>query len=240
MFTALQGMGYTSHTRPRDLPRLGDVLVLWNRYPHDESLAHAFEKVGGHVIVVENGFFGRDFKGSEWYAMARSQHNGAGEWPDGDKDRWLKLGVKLAPWRQGGNEIVILASRGLGSRAVAEPSDWLHKTGYDLLRRTRRPIRVRKHPGPQANCSTVSLKADLVNAHAVVTWGSGAALKALTMGIPVFYGFDKWIGADAARPLKHDLEDPFLDDREPMFHRVATAMRSLDEIKNGEAFRCLL
>lgn len=240
MLSALQGLGYKARTAPQDAPERGDVLVLWNRYPRDERLARAYESAGGAVIVVENGYFGRNFRGSEWFAAAKTQHNGAGECPEGDPDRWASLEVKVEPWKTGGEEIVILASRGMGSMLCAEPPGWVSKTERDLRRRTDRPVRIRRHPGPQAQCLADDLQADLANAHAAVTWASGAGLKAMAMGIPVFNASPYWIGRDAARPIRHDLEDPFLGDRGPMFHRVATAMYSLGEIESGEAFRCLL
>jgi hypothetical protein len=74
----------------------------------------------------------------------------------------------------------------------------------------------------------------------VVTWGSGAALKALAMGVPVFHTFPQWIGAGAANPLGSDLEKPFRGDRLPMFRRLAWAMWPLHELESGAAFAALL
>ena len=228
----LQRLGYT----PGTTPRRGDVLVLWNRYPRDERLARTYEKVGGSVVVVENGYFGRNFNGTEWYAVAKGQHGGAGQWPEGSRARWASLGIDLKPWRPGGDEIVILASRGMGSALCAQPPGWLERITAELKYRTKRPVRVRAHPGPQADCSMASLEEDLASAHAAVTWASGAGLKALALGVPVFNASTHWIGAGAARPIGHDIEGPFLGDRGPMFHNVATAMWSLAEIESGEAF----
>lgn len=86
----------------------------------------------------------------------------------------------------------------------------------------------------------MALQDDLANAWAVATWGSGAALKALLMGVPVFHAFPQWIGKAAARPFRCPIEEPFLDDRLPMFRRLAWAIWSADEIARGEPFRCLL
>jgi hypothetical protein len=100
--------------------------------------------------------------------------------------------------------------------------------------------RVRPHPGI-AKC--VPLEKDLAKASAVVTWGSGAALKALTLGIPVYADMPQWIGADAALPvsaLASGQCNRDSDARLRMFRRLAWAQWRLSEIEDGTAFRALL
>lgn len=74
----------------------------------------------------------------------------------------------------------------------------------------------------------------------MVTWASGAAIKAIIEGIPVFYEFNDWIGAPAARYGIDDTENPFLGDRNPMLHRLSWAQWTAEEIASGEPFKCLL
>lgn len=240
MATALRRMGYHIVPLPEQAPTPGDVLVIWNRYPRDEQFAGPYERAGGKVIVVENGYFGRDFNGSEWYAVSLSQHNGCGQWPNGNEGWWNFLGIELKPWKTDGKEIVLLATRGMGSSVTREPNNWLRQLEHSLRRQTKRQVRIRQHPGPQWVTPKVSLEDDLRDAWATVTWGSSAGLKALVMGVPVFHGLPDWIGKGAARLLAHDIEDRFLGHREPTFQRVASAMWSLAEIESGKAFRCLL
>jgi hypothetical protein len=73
-----------------------------------------------------------------------------------------------------------------------------------------------------------------------VTWGSGAAIKAIAAGIPVFHELKCWIGAEAAQFGIEDLEHPFLGDRHLMFHRLSWAMWTSEELESGEPFRWLL
>lgn len=216
----------------------GDVLVIWNRYYEYAELAKRFEKFGGLVLVAENGYLGVEWNGHRWYALSAHQHNGAGVWPRGDASRWERYGVELAPWRKPGREIVVLPQRGIGPEGVAMPAKWDTETCVRLGARTRRPVRVRPHPGQ--NRPDVSLEQDLSNAWAAVTWGSGAAIKALAMGVPVFHGFDRWIGAKAAKPLETSLDEPFLGDRLPMFHDLMWAMWTGEELATGEPFRKLI
>lgn len=237
MASALEGLGYKCSFKPLTNPQPGDVLVTWNRHESRDEPVKEHEKAGGSVLVVENGYFGRNFGGTEWYALAKGQHNGAGEWPEGDAARWESLGIELKPWKKDGKEIVILASRGMGSAKCREPKGWADRM-LALANKAGVPARIRKHPGPQYAVPPVSLEDDLANAWAAVTWGSSAGLKALAMGVPVFNGFKDWIGAGAS--MASFTEGRILGDRRPVFHRVATAMWSIEEIASGKAFRCLL
>lgn len=215
-----------------------DVLVIWNRYRENAVAASRFEMCGRPVLVAENGYLGNDFAGSRWYALSRNQHNGAGTWPEGDAARWDDLASELAPWRQAG-EVVILPQRGVGPPGVAMPPDWAEVT-RDKLRAKGIKCRVRPHPGTR---EAIPLEVDLANAGAVVTWGSGAAVKALAWGIPAFYSFPQWIAAGAALPVPELVQGRFKRDdaaRLATFRRLAWAQWRLDEIRTGKAFEWLL
>lgn len=211
-----------------------DVLVIWNRYGASHRAATAFERRGLPVIVVENGYLGVELAtrpAVRWYAMALGHHNGAGRWPAGDGSRWAQLGIELRPWRAGGTEVVALPQRGIGPPGVAMPLQW--------VRTAQKIARVRAHPGQH---ESTPLERDLAKARAVITWGSGAALKALAWGIPAFYSLPKWIGAPAARPLAQIDLGPVRDDakRLAMFERLAWAQANTNEIAAGDAIARLL
>ena len=74
----LRRVGFEVITAPQKNPRPGDVLVIWNRSGGNEALATRYERAGGRVLVVENGYFGREWRGGHWYAIAEGQHSGAG------------------------------------------------------------------------------------------------------------------------------------------------------------------
>lgn len=217
-----------------DRPTVGDVLVIWNRSASSELEARRFEHVGARVLVCENGYFGKEWLGRKWFAMAWGHHAGAGLWPVGGPARWDSWGVELAPWRSDGGETVILAQRGIGEPGIASPMNW----AQDIQKRIGG--RIRRHPG--ADATAANLADDLASASNVATWGSAAALHALLMGIPVWHGFDRWIGAGAARPLDEFSGEPRRDDaaRLAMFRRLAWAMWDADEVRSGEAFRSLM
>jgi hypothetical protein len=142
----------------------------------------------------------------------------------------------LKPWRESGKHIVIIASRGIGEPGVAQPRQWLNDAYAKLQRVTKRPIKVRNHPGD----SNADMSADLAGAHAVVTWASGGAIKAIAAGIPAFYGLKHWVGAKAASNDLAAIETPFLGDRLPMFRRLAWAQFTADEIATGWPIKRLL
>lgn len=237
----LQTLGY--EVSDKISPSTEGVLVIWNRYGNYDRIAKEYERAGGRVVVAENGYLGRDWKGEHWYSLARSFHNGGGwwQWPQRDHKRWESFGVECLPRKKDGEDIVVLATRHIGPEGVCEPRGWAERVALDLCKRTSRKVRVRVHPGE--NKPQTELLDDLKDARACVTWGSGAALKALLAGVPVFYGYNNWIGGSGARLLtkETDLEETYLMPNPlPMFHRLAWAMWTTEEISTGEPFKCLL
>lgn len=232
----LKRLGYAVGHGPKANPEPHDVLLIWNRGLLNDSHAKRYEAVGARVLVTENGYFGKDRSGHQFFALALGHHLGAGAWEEGSEDRWAPLNVKLAPWRSAGREIVVLPQRGIGEPGVAMPRDWPAKIVGRLKQVTDRPIRVRPHPG-KARTDPYD---DLRGAWAAVTWASGAGIKSLICGIPVFHEMPTWIGGPASRLGIDDLENPFLGDRLPMFRRLAWSQWSVDEIRSGEPFRRLL
>jgi hypothetical protein len=210
-------------------PRPGDLLVIWNRYGAYDAAAKRFEKEGANVIVVENGYLGKSWMGDEWFAMSRNHHNGGGTWHVGSPNRWDDLQVPMSQWKEGGSEVVILAQRGIGEPGVRMEFEWLNRVA-----RMHPKARMRNHPGPRRD--VLSLENDLADAKYAITWASGAALKALLLGVPVLYGYKHWIGAPAAALIGHE---PVRPDRLPMFQRLIWAQWRMEEIRVGLPFKVL-
>lgn len=230
----LAALGYEIAVKnPRPSP--DDLVLSWNRRAPWDQAVRTHERAGARVLIAENGYLNR-VGGSKHYALAQRQHNGAGSWRVGGPGRWASFGIELAPWREAGSQIVLLPQRGIGPPGIAMPTGWTQRVLTELRRRTSRPIVVRRHPGPDKTEPYEALR----GAHAAVTWGSGAAIKALVVGVPVFHEFPSWIGAPAARLGLLDLEEPFLGDRLPMLQRLAWAQWTLAEIESGEAFAWVL
>ncbi len=227
--SGLRRLGYVIDSAVRP-PKEQDVLVIWNRYGVYHERAREFEKVGAKVLVTENAYLGREDLGGDehWLALSLNHHCGAGTWFQGDNSRWDDLNVKLEPWRYGGNETVVLRQRGIGEPGVAMPKTWTA------------PGRIRQHPGKKE--AGIPLDKDLANASAVITWASGAGIRAVMMGIPVFYALDKWIGGPAGRHISLYGKEPALksdEARTNMLRRLIWAQWRRSEIASGEAFETI-
>ena len=215
--TGLTSLGYTVLHGLCSKPESGDIFCTWNRIGTADHIANCFQGKRCAVIVAENASWGNEFAGERWYHMASNFHNTAGCFPIGGPERWDSLGIMLQPWRTRG-ETVILPQRGIGPEGVAMPKGWVNgKEG-----------RVRSHPGKRSDGRT--LDEDLANAGRVVTWGSGAAIKAAIMGIPVVSDYPRWIG-------RHE---PTNEDRLRMFRELAWSQFTYKEIESGFPFRRLI
>lgn len=219
----------------------GDVMVIWNRYGIYERNAERFEGQGGTVLVAENGYWGKDAGGVQYYALARRGHNGSGWWPDGGRERLDRLGIELKPWRADGGHILICAQRGIGSRTMASPMDWHNTAARRLRALTKREIVVRPHPEDVnlRGAKLPPLEEQMRGAWAVVVWSSTSGVKALLEGIPVLYDAPHWICSGAAARLD-SVKAPFLGDRLPALQRMAWAQWTVAEIASGEPFRLLV
>lgn len=216
----------------------GDVLVTWNRYDGVHQLAERFEREGGRVMVAENGYVANDRDNRTRYAIAWGGHNGSGYTPTPDETRWPALGLTLKPWREDGEHVLVCPNRSFGRPDLIMPHMWPENVVRELKRHTKRPIRVRPHPGN--GTPKVPLSQDLKNAWAVVVWSSSVGCEALLQGIPVFVCAPYWVGASAALRNLEDIDNPPLRDRTQAMHNIAWSQWHIEEIERGEPFLHLL
>lgn len=228
----LQRLGYKTTLGDIHEPEKNDVLIVWNRKSSNIDKIKRFEKAGSRVIVSENGYIGTDENGARLICLALSHHLGKGRWFIGKAPRHHNHHFKIKPWRKNGEEIVILAQRGIG-----ESTDlmWAELLCEKLIKQTKRSIRIRPHPGKDPP----ALEPDLDRAYAVITYASAAAIKAIAYGVPAFYLMPEWVGKQGA-VFGTDIEKPFKGDRTPMFHTVGWAQWTPDEVWTGKAFKGLL
>lgn len=239
----LQAAGWAVSGAFPTKPGPDTTLVIWNRHGENHKQATRIEREGGRVLVVENGYLGGKSKFDQYFALAIGGHNGTGKWatPQGGlPERWDTFGIELAPWRERGEHVLLLPQRGIGPDGTRMPPGWMQRVAGQLKGLTSRPIRIRRHPGVRR--FEVPMGPDLLNCHCAITWASGAALKAIVAGVPVFYELPGWIGGLAASRFNagESLETPFTGDRLPMLKRLAWAQWRIEEIRCGRPFHLLL
>jgi len=207
--------------RPKDKR---DLLVLWNKKAGvEEQQADTWERNGGTVIVVENGYLQKVDK--THYAISVHGHNGSGWFPVGNEDRFSKLGFELKPWRGPGGYRLVCGQRSIGSTLMASPPRWGEKL-VEKFRLMNVPHRWRPHPGNFA--PKIALTVDLKGASVCTIWSSSAGVRALIEGVEVHYSAPHWIGAGWGV------------DRFPALNRMAHGQWHHEEIATGEPFARIL
>jgi len=219
-------------TRSMREPQAGDVLLIWNRYGDYESLARRFEKVGGVVIVAENGYHGLDDKGKRKYALSLKQHHAGGA-----ENRSVDFEVQN---RQRGKHILVCAQRGIGSQLMASPNDWHSSIVAKLETMTKREVRVRKHPGKEP--PAIPLSVDLTECHACFIWSSACGVEALLRGVPVVYAAPQWIGQESATHISQFTDVEKIPSPDPLagLTRAFSNQWTLKQVQSGEAISAIL
>lgn len=227
---------------PGGVPSRDDVLIIWNRYGHFDAVARQFEAVGAAVIVAENGYIGADENRNQYYALSLDGHNGSGRNLPPDPARWAALGIEVKPWREKGTHIVVRAQRGIGLPGQASPPNWHDDMIARLKSLSGRPILFLEHHARREE--KVRLKDVFRDCHAVVTWASSLAGRALVAGIPAFIAAPHSIVEQGCGRviIGLDIEVPVMNDtlRQVALARLAANQWSLAELRSGEPFRRLL
>lgn len=146
-------------------------------------------------------------------------------------DRFARLGITPQPWRRGGRAIVVAAASD-AYIALHNVSGWLDATVGTLRRYTDRPIRVRQKRDPRP------LTADLLDAHALVTHGSIAAVEAAMLGVPVFVDRSSAAVHVGLTDLSK-IEAPIYPERQPWLAALAYEQFSEDEMRAGACWEMM-
>lgn len=225
-----------------DLIGKDDALCVWNMHGANEGFAKRLRAKGGITFVAENGYYGKDANGLQLFSLAKEGHNGSGNWPYRDAefvplDRMAPQGLyPYYPWRDfTTGHILVCGQRGIGSRTMASPHGWEDDVAKRLRKYTKRPIKIRRHPGRQKPAT--SLAHDMKGAWAVVIWSSASGVQALVEGYPVFFEAPFWVGSPAAQKGIELIEHYRGTTRDNALARVSWAQWSLADIASGEAFR---
>jgi len=170
------------------------------------------------------------------------------------------MNISLQPWRTKGDHILLCLQRDGGwSMAGWDVVDWALKTIIAIRQTSRRPIRIRPHPGDKraqkycdrllklcrgrniqnVSVSTVgsSLTNDLKNAWCQVNHNSSPGVAAAIEGIPVFVTDPE---RSQAREIANTdlafLENPVMPDRQAWIRRIAQFHWSHEDLRTGRCW----
>jgi DNA-binding transcriptional LysR family regulator len=193
-------------------------------------------KARGDFYYCDNSYFDSSRQTYFRVTKNRLQHPGIGE---STGERFRALGLPIRSWRDGGAHVVICPqSDEFMSLVVGRDGDWCNDVIEALQSQNPRPrLRVREWNRDKAELAA-TLTNDLVDAHALITWSSAAAVTAVLSGVPVVVMSDDC----AARPMSGHLDH--LDDlprpeRANWAGVLADNQWTLAEMRSGMAWKAL-
>jgi hypothetical protein len=221
-----------------------------------DATARIFETVrneGRDWYYADNAYFDR---GRQSYFRVTKNAFQLSKVVPGDYKRLDRAGVKIKPWRETGEHIVVCEQSAAFMRLCGYKGDWTSDVIAQLKQVTSRPLRVRTWNRDKGKM-LATLKRDLIGvraapateflpaveevpgAWALVTHMSAAANEALLAGVPVFV-----TGPCAALPMSNTdwrhIDNPVLyDGREEWAAGLVANQWTLDEMKSGKCWRDL-
>ena len=229
------------------------VNVIWSVLFHGRMARN--RQVWGHdkpTIVLEVGGINR---GVTW-KVGLNGINRDGYFGDGgnDNSRSNDLGLLLKPWRTHGEYILICGQhdKSLQWQNMPPMSNWFLETYDEIRKHTERPILFRPHP----RCQLPHIERGLKNVHrqqprkisgsyddydmdfndiwATISYSSNPGIHSILNGVPAFVGTSSLAYA-AANDIDflHDIEQPFMPDRQQWLNDYAHTEYTLEEIAQG-------
>lgn len=229
----VEGVGCRIGYAEDEPDELREIPVVWGVLrDSDRILAQACAQAM-YFFYIDHAYFDRGHGKS--YRITRNAYECGAirRCPD---DRANALGVTLEPWRKSGREVIVCPPTEYFMKAHGCP-DWLESTLAELAKVTDRRIVIREKPKPGE--TAVALLDALKTAHALVTHSSNIAIEAACLGTPVFVAPTS-AAAPVGRTELSALEAPDYPDREPWLAHLAYNQFSIDEIRDGRAWRLLL
>lgn len=186
------------------------------------------EIVSRDFYHIDHGYFDRGHYDG-YYRVSQNAFQYLGGIDERDSGRFEVLKTELRPWKRSGFDIVICPfSEAFGHFWGIDPKEWTEAVIRELALHTERPITVKSKNG-------VPLFDALKDAWCLVTHSSNAAVDAIMAGIPAIV-----LGPSAAAPVAwrfEDIENPIWPDREPWAWSLAHHQFTLNEMRDGTAWR---
>ena len=225
------------------------------------------QRDGKRSIIVDSNLFLYADKGNS-NKFLRYSYDGifpsTGEYCNANPDpaRWelvsRRLGIKLKPQRKNGNDILICCQRDGGWSMNGEQlMPWLVKTVQQIRKHSDRRIVVRFHPGDKNILNHKRMLAryrlpnvivshaenilqDFASTYCLINYNSSPAVAAAIEGIPtIVLDPTKSQAAEVSHHKLADINNLQEFDRELWIQKMAQMHWTLDELKDGTAWRHL-
>lgn len=234
-----------------------DVAVIWSvlfngRMAGNKGVWDKFRSQDKPVIVLEVGGIQR---GTTWKVGLNGINRDAYFGPlNNDETRASSLGLKLKPWQEKGEYILICGQHDKSLQWQNQPSmsTWFLKTYDEIRKYSKRPIIFRPHPRCRLPEIERGLKyvyrqeprqlggtyddfdLDFNNIWATVSWSSNPGIHSVIEGVPAFVSTHS-LAYDAANDVDflHDIETPLMPDRTQWLNDYAHTEWTVDEISRG-------
>jgi hypothetical protein len=235
----------------------GDVAVIWSvlwqgRMRHYKQIWERYRQANKPVIVLEVGGIRRN----KSFKIAINGVNRKADFANQDVDdqRWPLFKHTFKPWKQTGDNILILGQHDASEQWNGMPSMniWFEQQINEIRKHTTRPIQVRPHPRnpvgfdpkkyndvtlvrPVMDRNTIddtNFKDTLSDAWAVVNHSSNPAIEAVINGIPVFVSADS-LCYDVGNHSLTQINNPLMPARQMWADKLAHTEWFEEEIENG-------
>ena len=234
-----------------------DVAVIWSvlwqgRMRNYRQIWERYRQANKPVIVLEVGGLRRN----KSFKIGINGVNRKADFANQEVDatRWPLFEHTLKPWKQTGDNILILGQHDASEQWIGMPrmNLWFEQQIGQIRKHTNKPIQIRPHPRnpvsldvnryknvsiarPIMDRNTIddtNFKDTLKNAWAVVNHSSNPAMEAVMNGIPVFVS-ESSLCYDVGNHSLEDINNPRMPDRQHWANRLAYTEWFQDEIEKG-------
>jgi hypothetical protein len=243
-------LGYPDWSQPINKDT---YFITWNNYGSSSGVAERFVKENGNHIVMENGLFLPRRTQEKTYIVNLKTHiPDIHNYNNATNYRWDMFDIKLQPFRNNGEYILICGQRGGKYSDLSMPIEWIDDVIERVSSITTMPIIYRPHPEKKRyptkkhpnvtiiDSSDVTLEELLKYAFVCLVYTSNCSTHALIQGVPVIYDGPKISCAPLAINDFKKITDPFIptdQERLRYFKLLCCYNWTESEIKNGEAWR---
>jgi len=212
------------------LLRKGDVALFGN--PAAWSFLQQAISENRNWYYGDKAYFGR----GQYYRITKNAYQNGCK-VIGGRDRLNKLGVQIRPRQHGRKILICRQSAAFYALHGINRDDWVRSVIQTIRQHTDRPIEIRDKM--LGDMTEMLFARALQDVHAVVVYTSVAGVQAAVNGVPCF-ATEKCASLVFGSNDLSEIENPKLpDNREELAASLANNQWTIEEIRNGLAWRML-